>query len=68
METDVLLSDLERATERSLTERVLGVPLDWLAVYRLKQRGLAEDSYNGPRITTEGMRLVSSQGIAPRKG
>ena len=67
MEADVLLSESERATLRGLAyRRDDGLLLDWLTVYRLKQRGLVEESYNGPRITPEGKRLLNAHGIAPR--
>ena len=69
MEADMMLSDSERATLGGLAYgRDDGVLFDWLALYRLKQRGLVEESYNGPRITPEGKQLMSLQSITPRSG
>ena len=67
MEADLVLSESERATLRNLAygcdDSVL---LDWLAVYRLKQRGLIEGSYTGPRLTTEGRRVIGLERISPK--
>lgn len=68
MEADLALSKSERATLRALAySREGGVVLDWLAVFRLKQRGLVEDAYDGPRITAEGRRIVGLQNISPAR-
>ena len=67
MEADLVLSESERATLRNLAYgRDDGVLLDWLAVYRLKQRGLVEDSYVGPRITVEGRRVFGLERVSPK--
>ena len=67
MKAELVLSESERATLRDLAYgRDDGVLLDWLAVYRLKQRGLVEDTYAGPRITAEGRRVIGSERISPK--
>ena len=67
VETPVL-SESERSTLRTLAYGGgEGFPLDWLAIYRLKQRGLVEDGHSGPRITAEGRRTIVSNAIKPKR-
>ena len=54
-----VLSDSERATLGYLFTGENETPLDWLALQRLKQFGLAEDGPTGrPRITAVGRRVI----------
>jgi hypothetical protein len=53
------LSGSELATLRFLANGgEAGFALDWLAIQRLKQFGFAEETLAGPKITTEGRRVV----------
>jgi ribosomal protein S19E (S16A) len=65
METpEIALSGSERDTLRSLAYgREAGVPIDWLAIQRLKRFGLVEETDYGPRVTTEGKRIVLAEAI-----
>jgi ribosomal protein S19E (S16A) len=56
---DFALSPSERRTLQHLSEGELHASeLDWVALQRLKKRGLAEDRAAGVGITKEGQRLL----------
>ena len=69
METpEMTLSGSERDTLRSLAYgRDAGVPIDWLAIQRLKRFGLVEETDNGPKITAAGKRTVLAEAIKPKR-
>ena len=69
METpEMALSGSERDTPRSLAYgREAGVPIDWLAIQRLKRFGPVEETDGGPKITAEGKRTVLAEAIKPKR-
>jgi hypothetical protein len=65
---EIALSGSERDTLRSLANgQEAGVPIDWLAIQRLKRLGLVEEADYGPMVTAEGNRTVLAEAIKPKR-